>query len=303
MTPPPKQTKNRLPPKISALDLFNILPTVNPLGFLCLIDMRSKGNFDNAHITQAINFPFPPPPENGLAALIDEFFERELSGKLFEVVVFYDATGKYDQKDLWDLTVLMQDKLCLSKSAKILEGGFAEFLDIFPFVCVPTGRDFVDKTKRFPSIIVPNFLYLGGYECTDPDVLAHLGITFIQNLASECENKGAPGCNYNNFKLLDTNTEDIVAVFEEAFKFIDEARHNNKRILLHCRHGVSRSSTIVIGYLMKTKKWSLQDSLRFVTERRAIVFPNAGFKKQLQLYEQKLKDTGEMYNKILNIFE
>jgi len=138
---------------------------------------------------------------------------------------------------------------------------------------------------------------------TDPDVLAHLGITFIQNLASECENKGAPGCNYNNFKLLDTNTEDIVAVFEEAFKFIDEARHNNKRILLHCRHGVSRSSTIVIGYLMKTKKWSLQDSLRFVTERRAIVFPNAGFKKQLQLYEQKLKDTGEMYNKILNIFE
>lgn len=42
------------------------------------------------------------------------------------------------------------------------------------------------------------------------------------------------------------------------------------RILIHCRAGISRSATIVIGYLMQSKKWDLRTALHFVDARRFV---------------------------------
>jgi protein-tyrosine phosphatase len=62
------------------------------------------------------------------------------------------------------------------------------------------------------------------------------------------------------------------------------------KVLVHCHAGVSRSSTIVISYLMrKYINFSLNDALKFVKSKRPIIKPNKGFMKQLQKYEDKLK--------------
>ena len=48
---------------------------------------------------------------------------------------------------------------------------------------------------------------------------------------------------------------------------------------------VSRSTTLVLAYLMKSKKWSLARALDEVKAKRPIICPNEGFINQLELYE------------------
>lgn len=52
--------------------------------------------------------------------------------------------------------------------------------------------------------------------------------------------------------------------------------------------GMSRSATIVIAYLMKTRGMSFQDALALVKARRPIVRPNEKFVKQLKDFEMQL---------------
>ena len=51
---------------------------------------------------------------------------------------------------------------------------------------------------------------------------------------------------------------------------------------------MSRSATVVLGYLMFTHRLSLQDSMKIVKEARPHVKPNEGFLRQLQDYEKEL---------------
>tara|TARA_B110001452_G_scaffold12954_1_gene10725 strand:- start:1223 stop:2002 length:780 start_codon:yes stop_codon:yes gene_type:complete len=59
------------------------------------------------------------------------------------------------------------------------------------------------------------------------------------------------------------------------------------RALVHCRAGVSRSATVVIGYLMTTCKWDLKTALHHVDTKR-FVQPNSGFINFLIGLERKL---------------
>jgi protein-tyrosine phosphatase len=43
--------------------------------------------------------------------------------------------------------------------------------------------------------------------------------------------------------------------------------------------GISRSATLVIAYLIKKNLIGAREALKYVEERRAIVFPNNGFLK------------------------
>jgi len=54
--------------------------------------------------------------------------------------------------------------------------------------------------------------------------------------------------------------------------------------------GISRSSTITIAYLMRKHMWSYKQAIEYVSERRRIIDPNEGFKKQLQRYEKLLNN-------------
>jgi hypothetical protein len=49
--------------------------------------------------------------------------------------------------------------------------------------------------------------------------------------------------------------------------------------------GVSRSATIVIAFLMREYGWLLGDAFTFTKSKREYIFPNKGFKSQLQQFE------------------
>lgn len=59
-------------------------------------------------------------------------------------------------------------------------------------------------------------------------------------------------------------------------------------ILVHCRQGVSRSASFVIGYLMKKQEMTSAEALAHVRMFRPIVSPNAAFMAQLKRYDEIL---------------
>ena len=68
-------------------------------------------------------------------------------------------------------------------------------------------------------------------------------------------------------ELWDEEGADLKLHFESCNEFID-AQRLNTNVLVHCMAGVSRSSTIMIAYLMKTNNWKMDFSLNYVKSIR-----------------------------------
>lgn len=56
-----------------------------------------------------------------------------------------------------------------------------------------------------------------------------------------------------NFEVKDSSKFNILGVMDEVIELIEESLKKGN-VLVHCRHGVSRSSSFIIGYLIKKKK-------------------------------------------------
>ncbi|KAI9979802.1 hypothetical protein PInf_002920 [Phytophthora infestans] len=93
---------------------------------------------------------------------------------------------------------------------------------------------------------------------------------------------------YRRCPIFDNKAEDISGVLEGCIAFMDQAKFYG-RILVHCNKGVSRSSSMVVAYLMKLRSMSFEQALAFVLERRSIANPNESFRRQLQEYERRLQ--------------
>ena len=65
-----------------------------------------------------------------------------------------------------------------------------------------------------------------------------------------------------------------------------DQQHTTTTVLVHCQFGVSRSASIVLAYLMKYHDFSLTQALDHVRQRRLIIDPNPGFRRQLATWEQ-----------------
>lgn len=85
------------------------------------------------------------------------------------------------------------------------------------------------------------------------------------------------------------NQENLIADFMSAFAFIDEARSAGKNILVHCQCGVSRSASLIIGYVMKANKMTLNQAYEFVKDRSPYISPNMSLVYQLVEFEKTLR--------------
>ena len=90
---------------------------------------------------------------------------------------------------------------------------------------------------------------------------------------------------YLTLKLDDVPWENLFPVIEQAVKFIKEG----EIVLVHCAAGVSRSSSMIIAYLMLEEGMRFKQALDFVREKRSIICPNAGFQSQLELIDELLQ--------------
>jgi protein-tyrosine phosphatase len=141
------------------------------------------------------------------------------------------------------------------------------------------------------SIVYPN-LYLGSLiSANNYQWLKQTGITHIAGLIDY-------QIRYDDMFYLvypaidDAPNQNIVKYFAVYFDFIDRAlnyRDNQGRpgkVLIHCHAGISRSSTIVIGYLMFKLGYSYDYALALTVQERNIVNPNHGFRAQLEVFNK-----------------
>ena len=75
--------------------------------------------------------------------------------------------------------------------------------------------------------------------------------------------------------------------FTPVAEFIEKwQRHGN--VYIHCQAGISRSSTMVMAYLIKTKNMSSDEAFAFVKKLKRNIMPNEGFTQQLAQYEKEV---------------
>lgn len=91
---------------------------------------------------------------------------------------------------------------------------------------------------------------------------------------------------YKEVEIMDCPAELVIGYFKECFEFIDAALKQKGNVFIHCGRGISRSSAVVIGYLMYKNKWTFAEAFQYTSAKRTCVFPNVGFQLQLQLYEK-----------------
>ena len=139
-------------------------------------------------------------------------------------------------------------------------------------------------------------LYLGNFfAAKDADYLKKVGIEKVLTVMDDaCPRYKEKDFVHKIYSVDDYSGQNIIQYFGECLKFIK----GNQKTLVHCMAGASRSATIVIAYLMWTLKMKFSDALEYTTKIRPIVYPNAGFKEQLKMFEKLLIDNKYDIDKI-----
>uniref|UniRef100_A0A8C7NN33 Protein phosphatase Slingshot homolog 1 n=1 Tax=Oncorhynchus mykiss TaxID=8022 RepID=A0A8C7NN33_ONCMY len=123
-------------------------------------------------------------------------------------------------------------------------------------------------------------------------------VGYILNVTREIDNFFPGTFSYQNIRVYDEETTDLLAHWNETYNFIVKAKKNHSKCLVHCKMGVSRSASTVIAYAMKEYGWSLEKAYNFVKQKRSITRPNAGFMRQLAEYEGILDASKQRHNKL-----
>ena len=95
--------------------------------------------------------------------------------------------------------------------------------------------------------------------------------------------KDLPG---QDLQVFSDMADEINRIKKESEKSEDIKR--NLKILVHCVQGISRSTTVIIAYLIKYKQMNLKQAYDFVRERRSIAKPRKEFIEELQNIENEV---------------
>jgi len=120
---------------------------------------------------------------------------------------------------------------------------------------------------------------------------AAAGVTHFASIGSEFAEE--PPCNDSSVCCCVTVTDDeeqsdaMNASLEKIVQFIDSAIEHGGCALVHCAAGISRSSTVVLAYLVAKQHMSLFDAFRHIKTKRIVVWPNLGFMRVLIEWEQR----------------
>lgn len=90
---------------------------------------------------------------------------------------------------------------------------------------------------------------------------------------------------YLNIRVYDDEKTDLLKHWDNTFKYINKARNEGSKVLVHCKMGISRSASVVIAYAMKAFNWNFDKALKHVKTKRSCIKPNTNFLNQLETYQ------------------
>ncbi len=147
-----------------------------------------------------------------------------------------------------------------------------------------------EEIRHVPVQLNPNIhkihdgLYLTDFNnAKDYASLKALGVRQILIVGKELPRHGEPFFKVMHVKIDDIPNENIKKHFNATFDFIKRGP-----TVVHCAMGISRSSSIVIAYLMRKYQLPYDKAIKYVCSRRAVVNPNTGFREQLQKFDKEI---------------
>ncbi|XP_069040505.1 protein phosphatase Slingshot homolog 2 isoform X2 [Lepisosteus oculatus] len=142
-------------------------------------------------------------------------------------------------------------------------------------------------------------VFLGSeWNASNLEELQNSGVRYILNVTREIDNFFPGMFEYHNIRVYDEEATDLLAYWNDTYKFISKAKKAGAKCLVHCKMGVSRSASTVIAYAMKEYGWDLERAFDYVKERRAVTKPNPSFMRQLEEYQGILLASKQRHNKL-----
>lgn len=144
------------------------------------------------------------------------------------------------------------------------------------------------KDDYEPVQILPH-LFLGSIGCASNfESLNKHKITHILCCASGIEKFFPENFEYYQIDLLDDGKTNIRQYFDNCNDFIKKGIKRGGNVLVHCHAGVSRSSSMLIAYLVGVEKMTVDKALELLKTKRNKVMPKEGFIQQLKKYQEEL---------------
>ncbi|XP_045783319.1 LOW QUALITY PROTEIN: protein phosphatase Slingshot [Maniola jurtina] len=129
-------------------------------------------------------------------------------------------------------------------------------------------------------------VYLGSeWNASNLEELQRNGVRHILNVTREIDNFFPGMFDYLNIRVYDDEKTDLLKHWDNTFKYINKARNEGSKVLVHCKMGISRSASVVIAYAMKAFNWNFDKALRHVKAKRSCIKPNNNFLNQLETYQ------------------
>eukprot|EP01111_Echinosteliopsis_oligospora_P009794 TRINITY_DN2938_c0_g1_i1.p1 TRINITY_DN2938_c0_g1~~TRINITY_DN2938_c0_g1_i1.p1 ORF type:complete len:182 (+),score=48.81 TRINITY_DN2938_c0_g1_i1:174-719(+) len=138
--------------------------------------------------------------------------------------------------------------------------------------------------------ILPNLFLGNAANSRDLKNLQENKITHILVVGSGLQQNHPLKFKYHQIQIEDMPSVDIFSHFEKCFEFIEEAHKSGGVVFVHCLAGISRSSSVIIGFLMFKNKLTFEQAYEHVKSKRYIISPNEGFRKQLVFLQEIAAD-------------
>ncbi|CAH1646058.1 unnamed protein product [Spodoptera littoralis] len=129
-------------------------------------------------------------------------------------------------------------------------------------------------------------VYLGSeWNASNLEELQRNGVRHILNVTREIDNFFPGMFDYLNIRVYDDEKTDLLKHWDNTYKYINKARNEGSKVLVHCKMGISRSASVVIAYAMKAFNWNFEKALKHVKAKRSCIKPNTNFLNQLETYQ------------------
>jgi predicted protein tyrosine phosphatase len=142
------------------------------------------------------------------------------------------------------------------------------------------------ETLTGASEVLKDFLYIGCFADLLAITKAKTDYTHILSIMDDYElPEISKDIKHLHIEISDNSDSKIGDHLDRCIEFINKARDENGKILVHCRMGISRSATVVICYLVKMGHDMNSDkAYDHVHKARSEINPNLGFQLAIEAY-------------------
>ncbi|GAA27180.2 dual specificity protein phosphatase 14 [Clonorchis sinensis] len=154
----------------------------------------------------------------------------------------------------------------------------------------PPGSQ-LDFTQMYSQVArINNHLYLSSLNALTPDRLRQYGITLLVSAMVDPPPAQLRNAVISSMHVAveDMEGANLRAHFDRVGDRIASEQRRGGRTLVHCMAGVSRSSSLVLAYLMRHMNMTLADAYQHVRSIRPCIQPNPSFWRQLLEYEERI---------------